>query len=266
MIIINDLLKIASNEGYEGVNATTKVAQDIILTIISKLEYNKNITLKGGVLMRSITKDARRTTQDLDIDLIRYSIEDIAIKKIIEKMNGIEDIEVSIDGNIKKLNQQDYKGREVHLKLMDKEGTSLNVKLDIGVQADMTIEQEEYCFDVGFIDGGITILANTKEQIFVEKLFSLLKWDIASTRYKDIYDLYFLTEYIDKNKLKTLIENIIYKNQDLKVDNINAMIENLNGIFSNDRYLNNLKNPRHNWIEKETEIVTEKIISFVKGL
>ena len=73
MIIINKLLEKARSDGYEGVYANTKVAQDIILLILSKTEYNKNITLKGGVLMRSITNDIRRATQDLDIDFLAFS-------------------------------------------------------------------------------------------------------------------------------------------------------------------------------------------------
>ena len=40
MIIINKLLEKARSDGYEGVYANTKVAQDIILLILSKTEYN----------------------------------------------------------------------------------------------------------------------------------------------------------------------------------------------------------------------------------
>ena len=34
-----------------------------------------------------------------------------------------------------------------------------------------------------------TRVVNSKEQIFVEKLKSLLKLGVVSTRYKDVYDL-----------------------------------------------------------------------------
>ena len=47
-----------------------------MLFIISKIEYSENDTLKCGVLMRNISNDDRRATKDLDIDLIRYSIDD----------------------------------------------------------------------------------------------------------------------------------------------------------------------------------------------
>lgn len=266
MILINNLIKIAESNGYKGANINTKVAQDIILIILSKIEYNRNVTLKGGVLMRSISNDSRRATKDLDIDLIKYSLEDVAIRKIINKMNGVEDIEVSIDGDIKELHHEDYKGKEVHLILKDKNGMTLNAKIDLGVQADLTIEQEEYCFDVGLNDNGVMILANTKEQMFVEKLFSLLKWDIASTRFKDVYDMYFLTKYLNKERVINLISKIILSNKDLNISNLGDISKHLIDIFNNTMYLNNLKNPKFNWINIETHTVTNSIIEFLNSL
>ncbi len=55
----------------------------------------------------------------------------------------------------------------------------------------MEIEQEEYCFDIGFDDEGASLLINTREQMFAEKLRSLLKFGTFSTRYKDVYDMYY---------------------------------------------------------------------------
>ena len=39
---------------------------------LSKGTLNRNVTIKGGVVMRSKTGNVRRATQDLDIDFIRY--------------------------------------------------------------------------------------------------------------------------------------------------------------------------------------------------
>ena len=43
---------------------------------IAGSSLNRNVTIKGGVVMRSKTKNIRRATQDLDIDFIRYSLAD----------------------------------------------------------------------------------------------------------------------------------------------------------------------------------------------
>ena len=51
-------------EGYSEANAQARVCQDILLYGISKGILSRNVTIKGGVVMRNISKDARRATQD----------------------------------------------------------------------------------------------------------------------------------------------------------------------------------------------------------
>ena len=58
------------NEEYDFLDASAKVCQDIILAKISKSSLNRNITIKGGVVMHNISKDSRRATRDLDLDFI----------------------------------------------------------------------------------------------------------------------------------------------------------------------------------------------------
>ena len=43
---------------------------------------NKNVTIKGGVVMYGLSNDKRRATRDLDLDFIKYSL---AIIKIIKE-------------------------------------------------------------------------------------------------------------------------------------------------------------------------------------
>ena len=70
------------NEKYEYADAESKVAQDIILLLLSGSKYSKNITIKGGVVMHNISHDKRRATRDLDLDFIKYSLDDSSIKKL----------------------------------------------------------------------------------------------------------------------------------------------------------------------------------------
>ena len=63
------------NEGYSDRGADARVCQDIVLKAISKSSFGKNVTIKGGVVMRSITGDLRRATEDIDLDLsLKYGI------------------------------------------------------------------------------------------------------------------------------------------------------------------------------------------------
>ncbi len=68
------------NDGYEPLDASAKVCQDILLAKISKSSLNRNITIKGGVVMHNISRDSRRATMDLDFDFIKYSLDDKSIK------------------------------------------------------------------------------------------------------------------------------------------------------------------------------------------
>ena len=80
MLQIAEMIEKAKTEGYNEANAEAKVCQDIVLMLISKTSMSRNITVKGGVVMRSITGDARRATQDIDLDFIRYPLQDEAIQ------------------------------------------------------------------------------------------------------------------------------------------------------------------------------------------
>lgn len=93
--------------------------------------------------MRSITGNVRRATEDLDLDFIRYSLEDESIRYFISKLNCLEGIRIEIKGNkIEQLSQQEYSGKRVYIIIKDDEGASL--------------------------------LINSCEQIFAEKLRSIL--------------------------------------------------------------------------------------------
>ena len=87
MIKIHELVNNAKQVGYNEANAEAKVCQDIILSLISRCNFTKNITVKGGVVMRFISNNIRRATQDLDLDFIRYPLEDNSIRDFIKKLN-----------------------------------------------------------------------------------------------------------------------------------------------------------------------------------
>lgn len=92
MLNIENLIENEISNGYGDINARAKVCQDIILKAISTGSLNKNVTIKGGVVMRSKTNNIRRATQDLDIDFVRYSLADSSIDAFIEKLNCIDGI------------------------------------------------------------------------------------------------------------------------------------------------------------------------------
>ena len=122
-------------------------------------------------------------------------------------------------------------------------------------------------FNFEVFNDSMMLLINTKEQIFVEKLSSMLKHGIRTTRYKDVYDFYYLiTEgNMDKSLLVKLV-NIYCMEDNSKIKNVNEIENELRKIFNNSYFLENVQNSRYNWIEEDTQIVLDTILDFIKQL
>lgn len=206
---LNEMIEVEIENGYGDTNAQAKVCQDIILKAISSSSLSRNVTIKGGVVMRSKTGNIRRATQDLDMDFIRYSLADEAIDSFIRKLNCLDEITIHRIGSIEELKQQDYHGKRVYVEISDRAGNKITSKLDLGVHNRLSIEQEDYCFDIALDEEGASLLINSNEQMFTEKLRSLLRFGAISTRYKDIFDMYFLCQSMELKRLEILF-TLIY--------------------------------------------------------
>ena len=266
MINIAKLSKQIELEGYNEENAEAKLCQDIILLLLSKSRFNRNITIKGGVVMRSISNNTRRATLDLDFDLVKYPLSEQGIKTLIFELNGIEGIKIKIVGKIEDLKHQDYEGKRVFVAIKDSFGNHLSSKIDIGVHKYLTIEQEDYCFDIAFSNDGASLLINSKEQMLVEKLKSLLKFGSLSTRFKDVYDIYYLTGLIDKKKLEKCFVTFIYSDPKMREKNIFDIVSRLGKTFNDKTYLKNLASSNKNWCGVDNQVVLTTIINFFEGL
>lgn len=255
--------------GYSRDDAVPKVAQDIILLKIGKSKYNRNITIKGGVVMHNISKDMRRATRDMDIDFIKYSLEDKSIKDFIKELNNVNDgIKIRITGKIEPLHHQDYDGKRAYIQLTDRNNYSISSKLDIGVHKYFDIEQEEYYFAFDVIEQSANLLINSKEQIIVEKLKSLLKFGITSTRFKDIFDFYYLinNESLDKDKLIKYITILIFQDDGMRENSIEDINRRLSSILNNNRFKSRINTVNNNWLEISIEDVIASVLNYFGNL
>ena len=255
--------------GYSEDDAIPKVAQDIVLLKIGKSKYNKNITVKGGVVMHNISKDMRRATRDMDIDFIRYSLEDKSILNFIKELNNVDDgIEIKITGKIEPLHHQDYEGKRVYIELTDNNNYSISSKLDIGVHKYFDMEQDEYYFDFSIIDESVNLLINSKEQIIVEKLKSLLKFGITSTRFKDIFDFYYLinNENLNKDKLLKYIDILIFQDTIMREKSVEDINKRLSSILNNNVFQSRINTANNNWLEIPVTDVIDGVLDYFNGL
>lgn len=264
MINLEELIEKEISNGYSENTAKAKVCQDIILKAISNSPLSNNITVKGGVVMRSETNNFRRATQDLDLDFIKYSISDESIINFIKEINCLNDLDIIKIGNIEELKQQDYHGKRLYLRIEDKYGNSLETKIDLGVNDILDIKQEIHCFKISFDQEGAVLQINSSEQMFCEKLRSLLRFGSLSTRYKDIYDMYYLLNYLDTNELNSCLKLFIYNDQKMKENTKEDMVRRVEMTFNDKIYLRRLKNSDKRWLDEDTEIITNSILNFLK--
>ena len=266
MIKIAEMIEKAKQSGYDETNAEAKVCQDLMLSLISQSQYNRNVTVKGGVVMRSITNNIRRATQDMDLDFIKYSLQDDSIDRFVEKLNSVGLLSIKRIGKIEELRQQDYHGKRIHVEITDGDGYVLKSKIDLGVHKHYDVEQDEFCFDVGLDDEGASLLINSKEQMFTEKLRSILKFGPLSTRYKDIFDIYYLATNVDTLKLQSCFKTFIYDDEGMRENDIDSIIKRVENTFSNSSYKRNLKTSKKNWLDVNIDTALTKIIDFLKSL
>lgn len=252
--------------GYSERNANARVCQDIVLKAIEQSDFGRNVTIKGGVVMRSITGNVRRATEDLDLDFICYSLEDNSIRYFISKLNCLEGITIEIkDDKIEQLSQQEYSGKRVFIIIRDDTDYSLESKIDIGVHANMEIEQDDYCFDICMDNEGVSLLINSCEQIFAEKLRSLLRFGPFSTRYKDIFDFCYLKEHVDIVRLAECIKTYIIDNPAMREIDMYSIQRRVSITFANRQFKNNVeRSGDRNWLQIDVGVAFKTIQEFLE--
>lgn len=266
MINLLEEIERLKSEGYSEANAEARLCQDIILHGIANGMMNHNVTIKGGVVMRNLSKDARRATQDIDLDFLRYSISDDSIKLFLNQIQLEEGMYLELIQPIVELKHKDYRGKRVFIKIFDDIGNELESKIDIGVHKDMDILQEEYCFDICFLEDGVRLLMNSYEQIITEKLKSFLRFGTRSTRYKDIFDIYYLSDLVDMKKLNGCIQRYIYEDETLPVNSAKDIVFRMRAVLTNDRFLHSVENSKKNWTDSTTKDVFESCLDFIRTI
>ena len=263
---LQELMDAYHEEGLTYDLAASRVCQDIVLKAIAEGPLSRNVTIKGGVVMRSLTKNNRRATRDIDLDFIHYSLDDFAIKEFVKRLNCIDGISIDLDGAITELKHQDYHGKSIEVKITDKYGNKVRSKIDIGVHKHMEIDQDEYCFDVCLDDDGATLMKNTVEQSFVEKLRSLLRFGSNSRRYRDLFDMFYLKDLASDEKMLSMIHILIFDDPDMYENTMDDVIRRLNKTFEDEQYLIRVSGSRQRWIDNDIHEIADGIVSYLQRI
>ncbi len=250
-------------EGYNEANAQARLCQDIILYGIANGSMSRNVTVKGGVVMRNLSKDSRRATQDIDLDFIRYSISDESIAVFVRRLELIDGVSLSISKPTVELKHQDYKGKRIFVEISDQYGNRLESKIDIGVHKDFDIEQDEYCFDICFDDETASLLMNSREQIIAEKLKSFIRVGTRSTRYKDVFDICYLCDNVGHDRLRACFEKYIFSDETLHVNSMEDISKRVERVLTDKGFVKEVNRSGKNWLDISYDEAAQKIISFL---
>jgi len=187
---LREMMDEYAEEGLTRALASSRVCQDIVLKALAEGPLSRNVTIKGGVVMRSLTKNNRRATSDIDLDFIHYSLD----------------------------------------------------------------------------DEGATLLKNTYEQSFVEKLRSLLEFGANSRRYKDIFDMYYLRTVVSEDKMKELMDILIFDDPDMFENSVDDIVRRLKGTFKDEQYLKRVSESRQRWMDNEIHEISNGIVEYIMKL
>ena len=107
---------------------------------------------------------------------------------------------------------------------------------------------------------------NSKEQIITEKVKSLLRFMARNTRYKDVFDIYFLKDAADAEKLKKCFKQYIFDDETLSVNSMSDVVSRLEIIFHNKTYVHEINKSKKNWIGIETSEILNGDLLYFKSL
>ena len=253
------------DDGLDFQNATARTCRDVVLTLVASSRMASHVTVKGGVVMQQISGDRRRATRDLDLDFVRFPITDEGVASFIGALCPADlDVRLEIVGPIEDLKHQDYRGKRVHLRISDATGSSMDTKLDLGVHDKLPLEQQELWFDTALNDDGVALMANSKEQICAEKLRSLMRIGIASTRFKDVFDAYYLLcrEGVNPEAFDCAMRVLVYDADDMREQNATDVRARLTRVLNDRRFRRNLMNARNNWLSANVDKVISGILHY----
>lgn len=167
------------------------------LARIEKSPYAGNIALKGGTLLSAILGIEQRTTMDIDATVVGIQVDEAKIVEIVETIAATDADDGVVFVRDKSLplaitKDDEYGGYTIGLVA---EFGTIRLPMGIDITFGDAITPKAELRDFGSIlDGGVSIrlLAYTVETLMAEKLQTILKRGVATTRPRDFYDLYML--------------------------------------------------------------------------
>lgn len=173
-----------------------------LLERISLSQYKNNFILKGGMLISAMLGIDSRTTMDMDTTIKGFTLTEENINKIMQEI-----CELKIEDNVSfKINNteliredDDYGGYRITFEANYNNEMPVILKIDVTTGDKITYKEIEYEFSLMLEDRKIRVLSYNLETVIAEKFESIIKRGPLTTRIRDYYDIYMLTNTQSKN-------------------------------------------------------------------
>lgn len=105
-----------------------------------------------------------------------------------------------------------------------------------------------------------------KAQMITEKLKSMMRFGIRSTRYKDVFDICYLSDAVDMEMLRTCIQKYIFMDKTIDVSDVGEIKKRAERIFSSSTYKNQVERSKKNWLDLSVDEVLKKDLEFIREI
>jgi predicted nucleotidyltransferase component of viral defense system len=167
------------------------------LARIEKSTYAGNLVIKGGTLMCEILGLPQRTTMDVDATVVGLRVDEQTVVQIVESIASVDvgdGVSFCRDSTVQTPIAKDDEYGGWSIGLVAEFGTiRLPIGIDVTYGDAITPAPATREFS-GVLDDKLRIklLAYTVETLMAEKVQSILKRGVATTRPRDFYDLHML--------------------------------------------------------------------------
>ena len=102
--------------------------------------------------------------------------------------------------------------------------------------------------------------------MFVEKLRSILKFGRYSTRYRDIFDLYYLKDNMDVDDLKKCINEFVIEDPGMRENDMQMVVSRFENSTDDEDYIQGLEMTDKNWLDVDPEVAVRGLSDYLKKL
>ncbi len=91
----------------------------------------------------------------------------------------------------------------------------------------------------------------------------MLKFGANSRRYKDIFDMYYLRIVVSENKMKELMDILIFSDIGMFENSVDDILRRLKRIFKDEQYLKRVSESRQRWMDNEIHEIVNEIVEYI---